>query len=177
MARACEYVAGTDETLYSHFEGNYRNDPQRPSQEGYGSYSCDYQSVFSGGDRCFFRVQTGLVDLHDIRFLAIVLKTVGSAPPPYSKPEAIKTDELPSFIRGTRWRIFLEPYRKNSKDVISFIQYPTNAGTEGLAVEDAHVKKILCRLPMVSEAWMEQVFDYWTDASDYVQRILASYPM
>jgi len=173
----CEYVAGEIGTLDKHSRNKHIGNPQRRSREGLRNYSCDYQSVFSGGDRMFFRVQTGLKDFGGQNPYTIFLTTVGAAQPPCSKPEVIKDDELPSFMRRTRWHIFLEPYRENPKDVINLIRRPTIAGIEGMTMEDGCIERTLCMLPTVAEAWFRRVHTYWTDASDYVQRILANYPM
>jgi len=171
----CEQVCGTEGSLYQHFKGAHGKD--RPLDNQYGNLSCDYQSVFSGGDRHFFRVQTGLADVEGLNPYSVFLRTVGTAPPPHSKPEPIREGELPSFIRGTRWHVFLEPYRGNPRDVVRLIQNPTISAMEGMDKGDPFIEHALCVLPTVTEAWIDKVHCWWTNASGYVQRILANYPM
>lgn len=173
----CEFVAGETSTLGGHFKSSHKSDPHRPRPDMYQSYACEYQTVFKGGDRHFFRVRTGLAGQSGPTPYSVFLDTVNAAPPTKPEPEVIKTDELPSFIRGTRWHIFLHPYRTNAPDVVRLIEFPSISDIDGMAQDDATVERILRRLPAVAEAWMQKIYDYHVDASDYVQRILANYPM
>ena len=166
----CPYVGGNVETLYQHLGKRHKDHPQRPAKYRLEDYRCDYQTLFIGKNRHFFRVRTGLTDIHHRSPYSLFLNTTDLAPVPNEQPERIKDNEIPSFIRRTRWHTFLGDYRKNPKDVVGLIEYP-------VATYGTELGKVLRRLENVSNAWMKKVHAYWKDASEYVRRILAHYPM
>jgi hypothetical protein len=165
----CSYTAGTMDTLYQHLGRIHKGDSRRPSRDRLADYRCDYQTLFLGQYRSFFRVQTGLVDSHCSSPYSVFLNTAAPTVIPNAGPEQIKRDEIPSFLRVTRWHMFLEPYRTDSKDVAALVEYPTRKDTE--------VEQVLRSLGNVSDAWIKRVYSYWEVASGYIRRTLAKYPM
>jgi len=177
----CIYPAGTTATIDTHIKNMHRGDMTRPSVDGLEEYPCDYQTLFTGNLRHHFRVRTGLTGLETHpdgarNAYSVFMRQIDSTPSSGSHPEPIMYEELPSLLRGTRWNVFLEPYRNDPKDVVSLVQYPT-VQVSKTAGEDSILERVLCKLPDVSTAWMDEVHDYWTGSSDYTQRILAQCPM
>lgn len=169
----CDHAAGTPKSLNSHLKGCHKRDPKRPTLRSLGAFTCYYQTIFSGNNRHYFKVRPVPEGIDDPYTLFV--STVSTTQP---RPEVLREGELPSFLRGTRWPTFLQPYRKDPMDVVALIALPTTPASRYLVSQkSAKVERTLCRLPKVSEAWMSKVYSVWEDSSDYVHRILAHYPM
>jgi len=166
----CQYTAGKVDTLYQHLCNDHRDNPKRLPKDSLGIYGCEYQTVFAGADRRLFRVQTGLADVNCSSPYSVFLDTIDRmATPDVRPPERIKDDEIPSFLRGTRWHIFMEPYRAKPKDVVALVAYPESRGGE--------MEKVLSRLTNISNAWMKKVHGNLLGSSDYIKRMLGQFPM
>lgn len=175
----CTYVAGRESTLKQHFKMHHRGS-DIPKRSALKQYSCDIQTVFIAGDRKYFRVQTGLADMKDMNPYTVFVEAVGPTLPSYTEPEIAKDAELPSFLRRTGWHVFMAPHRKNPKDVVALLQYPTASKASKkrhVPSEEERMEEILRVLSTVSESWIKEVHEYWYKASDYILRILANYPM
>ena len=87
-------------------------------------------------------------------------------------PEAITLEELPSLLRATRWDIFIGSYGENPKDMIDLICY-SKAGRD-----NSELEAVLCKLPHISECWVDVVEDYFfSKGTEWQERILAGYAM
>lgn len=177
--KQCLYTSGEKSTMETHIKKTHQGHKDRPSLKTIEDYPCDYQTLFTGKLKRFYRVQTGYMGFNDSDhrknpYLAFVQQkdpTSGLNHP----PEHLKSNELPSFLRVTRWHIFLEPYRSNPKGVTTLIQYPVQCSRSPHLAN--HVEEVLCKLKGVTNAWMGKVHNYWKSSGDYVHRILAQYPM
>jgi Orsellinic acid/F9775 biosynthesis cluster protein D len=180
--RLCLYTGGKVGTIATHLKTKHQGDQARPHVQDIESYPCDYQTLFTGNLRQFFRVKTGLAGLEANSdpqrnpYLAF-MRQVNATSSSEIHPEPINDDELPSLLRATRWNDFLWPYRKNPKDVVALVQHPTPRWASGMTGEDRELERILCKLPDISEIWMDITYKRWKGSSEYVWRILARYPM
>ena len=177
----CTYPGGTTATINTHIKSVHRGDPSRPNFDMLKDYCCDYQSLFTGKLKHYFRVQTGLTRLESHpdgakNPYSVFMQQISSVKSSSSHPEPMRHKELPSFLRKTRWNIFLEPYRNNPNDVVSLVQYPTVKVSKA-AGKDGVFERVLAKLPDVCLAWMEKVYGYWESSSDYAQQMFAKYPM
>lgn len=172
----CSYVAGKESTMETHIKIAHQDSPSLASLRDIEKYPCDYQTLFTGKHRSLFMVKTGLGSRvprpggPQDPYLAFI-RQIDLASLPAYHPEPIKDDELPSFLRATRWHVFLEPYRRDPKDVAALIRHPTARLAK--AMKEDSVEMALCKLSDVSAAWIDQVHKYHRDTSDYVLRILA----
>jgi hypothetical protein len=132
------------DTLYQHIVKHHNSDPQWPKKGRLDDYCCNYQTLFLEKYRHFFRVQTGLVDLHTSSPYSVFLGTVNLTLPANIQPKEIKDDKVPSFLQGTHWLTFMEPYCTNPKDVVALVEYLASAAEE--------MEKVLGRLGNVSDA-------------------------
>jgi len=179
--KPCAYVGGTTATIETHINCEHKGVKNRPSVDTLKQYSCDYQSLFTGNLRHAFRVRTGMTGIESHpdganNPYSVFMRQMESMQPTDYRPEPMKYEELPSFLRATRWNVCLEPYRSNPKDIVSLVQYPSVRALKD-AGKDGAFERLLCRLPDVSTAWIDQVYRYWRASSDYSQRVLAQYPM
>lgn len=179
--KRCVVVTGETSTLESHIRTKHQGDKNRPRTDSLESFPCDYQTLFTGNLRYFFRVRTGLTGLETHPdgprnpYSAFMLQP-RSEPFADSYLEPAKYDELPSFLRATRWNLWVEPYRRNPKDVAALIQHPAVQVAKA-AGEDSVLETVLCKLQDVTTAWMNTTHSLWEDSSDYSRRVLAHYPM
>jgi hypothetical protein len=176
--KPCLYISGAISTMHTHIKSKHQGDIPRPSVKDLEGCPCDYQTLFKGPLKKYFRVRTGLTGLEahpdgSRNPYSVFMRQPNTASPDI-RPEPIKDDELPSLLRATRWNVFLEPYRKRPSDVVALVQFPT---ARVYRMTGSEVEKALSRLPDVTEVWMDTTYKHWKDSTRYIHRILARYPM
>lgn len=177
----CLYVAGRTTTMETHMKTKHPGDASRPRGKDLVAYPCDYQTLFTGNLKFYFRVRTGLTGLEahpdgPRNPYSVFVRTASKISPSEFRPEPIKDNELPSLLRATGWTVFLEPYRENPKDVVALVEFPTPRLSK-MAGDHGSIERVLCKLPEVSQTWMDNAYLKWKSSSLYVRRILARYPM
>jgi len=177
----CLYTVGLTSSLETHLTRKHQGDPGRSDLPPLENFPCDYQTLFTGNNRHFFRVRTGLGPETSLGGLqdpySVFLRQMVHEPSDTYLPEPIKDAELPSLLRATRWNVFLDPYRGNAPDVIALIGFPSSETVKWAVDKDKTVESALVGLPKVCNAWLDKTKIYHSRGYGYVHRILAQYPM
>lgn len=169
----CRHTAEKTSSIVTHIKTSHKT--TKASNWSLEDYTCNCQTLFTSNLRMFFRVQAGLANLESSQNpYSVFLRQTISMPSPAPPPEPAKYDELPSFLRVTRWSEFLKPYRGDPKDVAALIQYPKPQTLKSPGA-DIDLERVLCKLPDVTKAWADTVHRQWIESSDYIQRTLARY--
>ena len=164
-------------SLYEHVKKHHSSLVQRPKQSELGHYTCECQTIYSNPVK-YFRVRAGSLLGSKSRVessvnpYSVFLQCGNTKPSFPHTPEAITLEELPSLLRATRWDIFIGDHRENPKDVVDLICYPK------ADKNNSELEAVLCKLPHISECWVDVVEDYFfRNGTEWQERILAGYPM
>ena len=174
--KPCLHTVGKTSTLGTHIKTAHPG--SRLHAKDLEAHHCDYQTLFIGNLKQYFRVRTGLTG-HldgDQNPYSVFVRQSNASPSPNHHPQPIKDNELPSLLRATGWNFFMEKYRKDPGDVVALVQYPSARALE-IPDVDRMTEMVFRRLPDVCEMWMDTVHKYWKKSNDHVRRILARYPM
>lgn len=156
-------------SLYKHVI-THPTRPNRPKEKDLSRYHCDCQTLFIGKLRKIFSVKTGLDPTNDHSpnpYSVFIQKGVLPIPGIFSKTrEALKTEELPSLLRGTQWHLFVEKYRGNPADIVGLIKLPSPPAEDSA----------LAKLPRVSKIWFDVIEAYQKASTNRMVRVLVGYP-
>lgn len=164
-------------SLYEHVKNRHPSLVQRPKLSELEHYTCECQTIYSNPVQ-YFRVRVGSLLGSNNRVESLVnpysvFLQCGNTKPSFPHtPEKISLEELPSLLRATRWDIFIGSHRENPKDVADLIRYPK------VDRNNSELEAILCKLPHISECWVDTVEDYFFNkGTEWQERVLAGYPM
>jgi len=162
---ACNKVVGTESSFSTHLSRDHTGSEKKPNPCERKMYTCEYQTVFLGSHRRYFLVRTGVVEGSTIGAYELFLQNFKSAAPLAEQGGMeLETRELPALLRGTHWDIFVGPFRKSPKDVISLVEFPRSS-------EDP-LEKLLHCLYDTCKAWFAKVYDIWKGSSGSIRRLL-----
>ena len=178
----CLHTYGQTSSLETHIWTEHQGNRGHLDTLPLENYPCDYQTLFAGNLRHFFRVSTGLSPGTKLGGsqdpYSTFIRQTASKPSDAYRPEPIKNAELPSLLRATKWNVFLEPYRADRLDIVSLISSPSTSVTKMAVGMDQKVEEVLRGLSNVCNAWLDKVkFVLHEGSGDYVRRILAECPM
>jgi hypothetical protein len=165
----CDWVVGTMGTLNTHLSTVHKDVSGKPPASERQRYTCDYQTIFDGKHKRYFRVSTGCSRGSTGGTYEAFLQRFKS-----SARHAAQTDELdtrgrPSMLRVTNWDIFVSPHRNNPIEVVGLVAFPTFRKSKGNDFE-----KVLCSLEHVSAAWGRKVFAFWQGSTPPIRRLLGA---
>jgi hypothetical protein len=160
-------------TLYEHVRKEHHGVSRQFPKSRLSQCHCECQTIYRRPIQ-YFKVKTGLLPGGQASPYSVFLQGHNTDIPSFPHtPEPIRMEELPSLLRATRWDIFVGPYRNSPKDVVDLIRHPTRASKGEVGVEDT-----LCKLPFISECWIDMVEEYYFNhGTEMQERILAGYPM
>ena len=162
----CRAVMGTMSTFANHLSKAHKNAAGKPDPNQRSFYSCNYQTIFEGKYKQYFMVQAGLTEEPTMGPYEMFIKTYKPTLPYAAQNVEPETRDLPSLLRVTHWDVFVGPFRKSPKDVVSLVNFPSHQGS--LSSEE----QLLCSLHSVSKAWFKKIYEIWKGSSPSIRRLL-----
>lgn len=161
----CDKISGKESTFSTHLSRDHAGSKRKPDPRQRLQYTCDYQTIFLGSRRRYFRVLTGVAEGFTGGSYELFLRSFKSATP-YAEQGNMEpeTRDLPSLLRATHWDVFVGPFRKSPGDVVSLVDFPRSS--------DDSIEKVLCCLHDVSIAWLAKVRSIWRVSSPSIRRLL-----
>lgn len=173
----CSRTFRVARSLYEHVIKHHSSLAQRPKLSELENYTCECQTICSN-PVWYFMVRAGSLLGSSNRVessvnpYSVFLHGGNTKPSFPHAPEEITLEELPSLLRATRWDIFIGSHRENPRDVVDLICYPKADES------NSELEAVLCKLPHISECWVDIVEDYFfSKGTEWQERILAGYPM
>jgi hypothetical protein len=165
-------------SLYQHLKDTHRTAADRPRKADLSDYDCKCQTIFSGNLKRYFKVITGLSGLEQaVNPYSVFVQSASDEIPSSSKVlEQLKTRELPSLLRITKWHLFVDGYREDPKDIVHLIRHPASSASTPRE-QDCEVERVLAKLPDIADAWMAKIAVYHQLSTHTMLRILHGMPM
>jgi Orsellinic acid/F9775 biosynthesis cluster protein D len=162
----CHKAAGTLKTLQNHFSASHKGSQDIPKPKDRAKYACDYQSIFRGVHRRFFRVIAGGSKDPELADYNALISETGPADFGTTYVDEPELRDQTSLLKVTMWDEFVGPFRKDPENVVNLVALPSWDST---ATEE---EKALCGLYRVCLAWLQKVKDLWRPASSHVRLAL-----
>lgn len=166
----CHKVTGTPGSFTAHLSSDHKGASGKPVPADREKYACDYQTIFDGKHRRYFRVFTGLSQAPTTGPYRAFLQQFKSSAHHAAQADAVsKTHELSSLLRVTKWDVFVGPFRKSPADVVGLAAFPSFRGSQAQGLE-----RVLCLLHDVTTAWSKKVHGFWTNSVPSTLRLLGT---
>jgi hypothetical protein len=167
----CHKVMGASSTFSTHLSSCHKDATWKPSSMDREKYTCDFQTIFNGKHRRYFRVLTGLSPSHqapDAMLYKAFLQQLKTPASHIVQADDLECRELSSLLKVTRWDSFVKPFRKQPADVSSLIAFPSYGASH--TGEEKH----LCLLHEISMAWLRKVRLIWESSTPSIRRLIGT---
>jgi len=155
-------------TMERHLQGH--KGVWKPKAAELDRYLCSCQTISTEQKR-YFRVLARPLEDHASVYTMFVEEEMAKVPGPSAGSlEKLKTEELPSLLRGTQWHEYVMDFRNDPKDVVDLIAFPD-------AKDKSAMGQVLSMLPGIAETWMQQVREYRKNGSENMKKCLNGLPI
>ncbi|KAF9780644.1 hypothetical protein BJ322DRAFT_1112646 [Thelephora terrestris] len=161
----CHEVVGTLNSFATHLSRAHKDANWKPSVEERRTYTCDYQTIFQGVHRRYFRVFAGLSPGSASEAYKALIH---HSKQPILHPEQaddLESREMSSLLKVTHWDAFVGPFRNNPAEVIDLIAFPSYGATGDQLLHAIHP---------ISVAWASKIKKIWASSSPSMRRLLAT---
>ena len=175
----CRRAYRKTDSLYQHLKDTHRTAAVRPKKADLSHYDCNCQTIFLGNLIRYFKVITGLSGLEQaVNPYSVFVQSASDEIPSSSTvlEGELKTRELPSLLRITKWHLFVNGYREDPKDIVHLISHPASSASTPRE-QDCEVEQVLAKLPDIADAWMAKIAVYHQLSTHTMLRILHGMPM